>query len=43
MGEVLTHALTLAVRVEPALLRAGDRVKFRAITPEEFSKQEERP
>ena len=27
----------------PVLLAAGDRVKFRVITPEEFSKQEERP
>ncbi len=25
-----------ATRAEPAILRAGDRVKFRAITPEEF-------
>ncbi len=27
----------------PVLLTAGDRVRFRAITPEEFSRQEERP
>lgn len=27
----------------PVMLAAGDRVKFRAITPEEFSRQEERP
>ena len=26
-----------ALRPEPALLRAGDRVRFRAITPEEFA------